>query len=91
VGVNAARLCKSFSKVAKAVLRRDAARRRERLKEMKAAWRWFLPRRRQLETPDQNEVVPARPRRIGPMSLEELIAWHRANHTLKAFLKTLGR
>jgi hypothetical protein len=71
-----------------AVLRRQ--RRRRRVREMKAAWRYFLPRRRRRPVLNENELMRPIRRRSGPMSLYELICWHRANGTLALFLRSLG-
>lgn len=66
------------------------ARRRKKVGEMKAAWRYFLPRRHPMPIPDENEVMKLFPRRTGPMSLYELICFHRANGTLALFLQSMG-
>jgi hypothetical protein len=58
---------------------------------MKAAWRYFLPRRGTAPIIDDNEIMKATPRPSGRMSRYDLYCWHRANGTLAPFFTEFGR
>jgi hypothetical protein len=60
------------------------------LAEVRSASRFPPPVKARGEPVAENVPMRLRPGRGGPMSLYELICWHRANGTLAAFLASVG-